>query len=99
MGEIERIEPENFAKSTHFIANRGASLVDLDRHLRSFSDLVEDRRHTAPSRIADEAGGGSHRQQRRNNIVQWSAIAADRRFQSEVAPRAEDCCTGITQQA
>ena len=61
VGEIERIEPENFAKPPHFLAKGRRGLVDLDRNLRRFGDLVEHGRHAAAGRIADKArarGGG-----------------------------------------
>ena len=75
--DMQRIEPQNFARPAHGSAHRHALLIDGDRHPRTMRDLVQCRGHTAARRILDRARIGRGAQQRRDDLVQRRAIALD----------------------
>ena len=54
VGEIERIEAEDFAKSLHLVAHGCPVLLDLDADAGGLGDLVEHRREPAARRVAHE---------------------------------------------
>ena len=90
IGEIERIEPEDLAKAPHLVANGGRSLVDLDRDLRRFGDLVEHGRDAAAGRIAKKARGrgGGQAASRRDHARRAQSLAiGDSKARSPRAPR------------
>ena len=66
VGEIKRVESENFAGTFHFLAQRQRGLADTDRNVGALRELIEHGRHTAAGRIAQTVDVWADRQHRRN---------------------------------
>src|SRR3984885_1558743 len=98
VGEIKRIQPEDFTERLDLLADRRGGLFDLDRNLRRIGDLVQYRRQPTTRRISYEANPRSRRQQHLDQSMQTGAIAFNQGVERHVAPRTKDGRAMIAEQ-
>jgi len=88
VGDVERVEPEDLARSAHFLGDGDRRLGDRDADAGGLRDLVEDRGDAAPRRVAQDVDVEAEGFEKgRDHAVQGGGVGRDRR--SELEPLAQ----------
>jgi hydrogenase maturation protein HypF len=89
-GHVHRVDPQQLASTAYLGPDRDLVLADQHADFCRLGDLVEDRGHAAPGRVAHRPDAGHRVQQARHQPVQRRGIGGDVRLDVELAAGQHD---------
>src|SRR5581483_3117365 len=90
VGDVERVEAEDFTSAFDGFVNRNVSFLEADAHARLPGDFIESAGDTAASGIAEDVNVRSRRQHGLHESVEWRGVAFDFAFKFKALAHRHD---------